>query len=252
MPSKLKSDSYDESFDLEQYEREGGNEDSQRIKRDDISGMRREIGNLEVSQNIARKQTLVGVACLLLIGISTLGLLSYIFIGQMITSDRPGIVTKCEDGWVSDGDLLGMGCLWFEKAVMNYPRARNICSSMGSHMVEVHTRAQFNFVRGILKALGGNTWWAGATDEQSEGSWVWTHSETPVQSWIWHSSQPSGDTKENAFCFHGPYDYNGADWQLANGGDGVVCQIREDSVEAMSDRDFTWTLSSPDNKTYHP
>ena len=158
MPSKLKSDSYDESFDLEQYEREGGNEDSQRIKRDDISGMRREIGNLEVSQNIARKQTLVGVACLLLIGISTLGLLSYVVIGQMITSDRPGIVTKCEDGWVSDGDLLGMGCLWFEKAVMNYPRARNICSSMGSHMVEVHTRAQLNFVRGILKALGGNTW----------------------------------------------------------------------------------------------
>ena len=48
----LKSDSYDESFDLEQYEREGGNEDSQRIKRDDISGMRREVGNLEVSQNI--------------------------------------------------------------------------------------------------------------------------------------------------------------------------------------------------------
>ena len=220
MPSKLKSDSYDESFDLEQYEREGGNEDSQRIKRDDISGMRR-------------------------------GLLSYIFIGQMITSDRPGIVTKCEDGWVSDGDLLGMGCLWFEKAVMNYPRARNICSSMGSHMVEVHTRAQFNFVRGILKALGGNTWWAGATDEQSEGSWVWNHSRTPVQRWIWHSSQPSGDTKENGFCFHGPYNYEGADWPLENAGDGVVCQIREDAIEEMSDRDFIWTLS-PDNKTYHP
>ena len=253
MPSKLKSDSYDESFDLEQYEREGGNEDSQRIKRDDISGMRREIGNLEVSQNIARKQTLVGVACLLLIGISTLGLLSYVVIGQMITSDRPGIVTKCEDGWVSDGDLLGMGCLWFEKAVMNYPRARNICSSMGSHMVEVHTRAQLNFVRGILQALGGNTWWAGATDEQAEGSWVWTHSETPVQSWIWASqgAQPSGDIKENGFCFHGPYNYEGADWPLENAGDGVVCQIREDSIEAMSDRDFIWTLS-PDNKTYHP
>ena len=243
MPSKLKSDSYDESFDLEQYDREGGNEDSQRIKRDDISGMRREIGNLEVSQNIARKQTLVGIVCLLLVGISTLGLLSYVVISQMITSDRSGVVTKCEDGWVSDGDLLGMGCLWFEKLPMNYTKARIICNDMDAHMVEVHTRAQFSFLRGILESIGGSTWWGGASDEISEGTWLWENSETTVQNWIWASqgSQPSGDTKENALCFHGPFDYYAADWILGGVGDGVVCQKDGDSttMSELSDLDHS-------------
>ena len=47
-----------ESFDLEQYEREGGKEEG--IKREDISDMRREIGNLDINLQKARRNTKIG------------------------------------------------------------------------------------------------------------------------------------------------------------------------------------------------
>ena len=49
----IPEDSRNESFDLEQYEREGGKDGG--IKQDDISAMRREIGNLELSLEKARR-----------------------------------------------------------------------------------------------------------------------------------------------------------------------------------------------------
>ena len=56
-----------ESFDLEQYEREGGKEEG--IKREDISDMRRKIGNLDINLQKARRNAKIGnigIFCLFL------------------------------------------------------------------------------------------------------------------------------------------------------------------------------------------
>ena len=101
---------------------------------------------------------------------------------------------------------LGLGCLWFEKSQMNYTTASDFCRNKDSHMVEVFTPKQLNFVANRLKEQGGDTWWGGGHIEKLDGAWVWkwTHSGKRIEEWIWDQTQPNGGDGDmhSAFTDH--------------------------------------------------
>ena len=45
-------------------------------------------------------------------------------------------------------------------------------------------------------------WWVGATDRESEGTWLWEESRMslPINSNMWATGQPSGTRRENQNC----------------------------------------------------
>ena len=252
-----------ESFDLEQYEREGGKEEG--IKREDISDMRREIGNLDINLQKARRNTKIGnigIFCLFLMIIG--GIVIVLLISEapcpeiscpicvnLMTYPSNQEDIECEDGWIKSGYSLGLGCLWFEKSQMNYTTASDFCRNKDSHMVEVFTPKQLNFVANRLKEQGGDTWWGGGHIEKLDGAWVWkwTHSGKRIEEWIWDQTQPNGgDGDMQGFCFYGPYNYWGADWGYSGVADGVVCEKKKYQTKT-SVRENNKTTAS--NKT-HP
>lgn len=56
--------------------------------------------------------------------------------------------------------------------------AKQRCEEMGGHLVCLETAAEDSFVRQLC---GQETVWAGASDEESEGNWVWVYKGSPVK-----------------------------------------------------------------------
>lgn len=56
--------------------------------------------------------------------------------------------------------------------------AKQRCEEMGGHLVCVESAAEDAFVKSLS---GQTTIWAGGSDEEQEGQWVWVHKNTPVK-----------------------------------------------------------------------
>ena len=86
---------------------------------------------------------------------------------------------SCEAGWL-DAGLVDLGCLYFLKETKVYYDANKFCQDKGSHLVEVHTRAQLDFLVMELQLSddddGPSYWWSCGSDSGREGQWYWQHS----------------------------------------------------------------------------
>ena len=109
--------------------------------------------------------------------------------------------TTCPEGWL-DWNFIEMGCLWFKsEQKLTHLAAAKACSDVDSHLVEIHSQDQLNFVRDEIAFLEiDDSIWTAGTDSFTEGEWIWIHSWTPVEEFIWHSSQPYGGSKQNGLC----------------------------------------------------
>ena len=249
----IPEDSRNESFDLEQYDREGGKDGG--IKQDDISAMRREIGNLELSLEKARRNTKIGnigILCLLVIGVLVVVLLTFIFTdvfkcphcsarihsGHLEinstnqSTPRPDTTTTqatklgCEVGWLDAGST-NMGCLYFESITKRKPdQALRFCEERGAHLVETINQEQLDFVRMQLQVIEEQqgtaiNWWGGAVDENRNGNWMWPNSKVSLGDFIWGGGDPDGG--QFYFCYYARWDYKGADYPF-NYDLGLICQ----------------------------
>ena len=133
-------------------------------------------------------------------------------------------VPICNKDW-EDADNVGLGYLWIEKSQkMNYVDAKSFCENKNSSLIEIESEEQMNFITDKLKTVGESInqgqngdmlWWGGATDEEEEGTWKWTHSGTSIQSFVWAPGQPDNahGGVEHYFCFWKRKGYLGNDCQ---------------------------------------
>ena len=54
--------------------------------------------------------------------------------------------TSCDGGWL-DAGLVDLGCLYFLEETKVYYDANKFCQDKGSHLIEIHTRAQMDFIK---------------------------------------------------------------------------------------------------------
>ena len=179
----------------------------------------------------------------------------------------------CEEIW-TDGNSAGLGYLWMERfTTCNYEEAVRYCDERHSHLIEILTSEQMEFV--VNKLIQLNTgyaiqpncfqscpsctrecwvgWWGGASDEDQEGRWVWPESGKPVDAFVWGQNwEPNGGRGENHFCTfswrdHRPYKFFGAD---RKSGDKIfpLCQqinCREPEPEHISTTSTTIQTMTP-------
>ena len=65
--------------------------------------------------------------------------------------------------------------------------AEKACKAAGKQLATVRSAAQSAL---LLTAAAGNSVWIGGTDAASEGTWVWSPSNTPLSYTNWYSGQP--------------------------------------------------------------
>ena len=65
---------------------------------------------------------------------------------------------------------------------MKIHAAERYCKSLGAHLVEFHTKAQYDFLMKYGKKAGSNWYWIGL--KQKQGAWYWIHSKTKINSFF--------------------------------------------------------------------
>ena len=103
----------------------------------------------------------------------------------------------CPTGWIDTG-VIGMGCLWFSDFELDWFNAYRICRSKQSHLFEVKSRTQFQYIKEMWAKNKRNQYlWSGATDAFKEGEWIWANSGDTVSKFLWKTwsnghSEPNG------------------------------------------------------------
>ena len=83
-----------------------------------------------------------------------------------------------------DGQSLNFGCIGFYTGrSMKFHAAERYCKSLGAHLVEFHTKAQYDFLMKNGKKAASSRWyWIGL--KQKQGAWYWIHSKTKINSFF--------------------------------------------------------------------
>ena len=116
----------------------------------------------------------------------------------------------CDIGWI-DGHLVHLGCVLFAEDKMNWTDASKFCAQNKGRMVEIHDTNQKTFILNFVKILDNINdrsipWWAGASDEQVENTWVWTNSRLPVSDFVWAEDRPLKNRRDiNYMCINAKY-----------------------------------------------
>ena len=118
----------------------------------------------------------------------------------------------CEEGWF-DASFIDLGCIFFLKETKVYYEANTLCQDMVSHLIEIHSQDQMNFIVNQLEIMdeGVNSWWTAGSDSGREDEWYWEHSLTPVEDFVWAAGYPRELTDLNYLCLYNTHDYMAID-----------------------------------------
>ena len=108
-----------------------------------------------------------------------------------ITTSQSGSTPsgECPSGWLDYGG--NAYCVHADTAT--WSEAEAACVSQGGHLTSIHSDQENSF---LGSATNSNSFWIGANDEASEGSWTWADGSTFDYS-VWGDGQPNGGDQEN-------------------------------------------------------
>ena len=67
------------------------------------------------------------------------------------------------------------------------------CQLLGGYLAELNDQSEYDFVWDYCKSLGGDHFFTGGNDIETEGTWKFYHSGTPVTYPNWNSGQPDNN-----------------------------------------------------------
>ena len=77
---------------------------------------------------------------------------------------------------------------------MKIHAAERYCKSLGAHLVEFHTKAQYDFLMKYGKKAGAHWYWIGL--KQKQGAWYWIHSKTKLNSFFQKKVKGTGSSNK--------------------------------------------------------
>ena len=118
---------------------------------------------------------------------------------------------------------------------MSHAAAKRYCQNRTAHLVEVLNQEQLDFIRMQLQVLkeqqGTSNWWGGATDEATEGTWIWPQSQASVGDFIWGGNDPDGGESQDYFCFYASYSYDYMGIDCPDASHQLICQKPYSEIE---------------------
>lgn len=83
---------------------------------------------------------------------------------------------------------------------LSWPEARDKCVELGGQLATVKNADENEFILALASRASSDSFWLGATDEASEGNWVWVDG-TPVTFTNWAPEQPSNHDQAEHYLY---------------------------------------------------
>ena len=142
----------------------------------------------------------------------------YFFTGKILAEcPQSNSTVKWYDGQSLN---LNFGCIGFHyTSRMKFHDAERFCKSLGAHLVEFHTKAQYDFLMKYGKKAGAHWYWIGL--KQKQGAWYWIHSKTKLNSFFQKKVKETGNSSAKYQMIHPqPHWHEGTE----NGQYFPICQ----------------------------
>ncbi|XP_071136647.1 perlucin-like protein [Mytilus edulis] len=120
------------------------------------------------------------------------------------------LCSDCQTGWIK----LHNSCYLFSTDRLNWYEASKYCQTHQANLVKVDNAEEQKFIMTHASPLGRN-FWMGGSDDQSEGSWVWSADGSGLVYTNWYPNEPnnSDDSGENCLELSALYHWH---WNDAN------------------------------------
>ncbi|BFZ21775.1 hypothetical protein BsWGS_24814 [Bradybaena similaris] len=94
----------------------------------------------------------------------------------------------CLPGWVS----FEHSCYTFGRENVTWQDAVSLCKAFGGYLLEINSDAEYEWIKGQLKARKASQVWIGANDMVEEGKFRWLSNNEPVGDVpYWRPGQPN-------------------------------------------------------------
>ncbi|CAL4236651.1 unnamed protein product, partial [Meganyctiphanes norvegica] len=104
---------------------------------------------------------------------------------------------------------------------LSWSNAQQACEQLSGYLAEpLNITALRNY---IIKNKYEDAYWIGGSDQDNEGSWIWTRSGNPVIG-EWVKYQPNGRRSQNCLAFHPRNLLNLSDYSCRNKLN-YICQL---------------------------
>ncbi|CAL4123430.1 unnamed protein product, partial [Meganyctiphanes norvegica] len=112
------------------------------------------------------------------------------------------------------GVIIGLQCFTFSSEnedALTWEEARNTCASKGGQLATLQDPEAV--MAYVIDNYDGKLFWAGGSDNQDEGRWVWVNGDTMGEQFPWMSNEPNNhDGLENCLLVNwNDYGYNDLD-----------------------------------------
>ncbi|XP_067306937.1 type-2 ice-structuring protein-like [Pseudorasbora parva] len=124
---------------------------------------------------------------------------SFLLLFVIFSMGNAGKVCPC--GWTK----FGLRCYKFFPQTLNWVAAQRNCQSFGANLASVHSRAENNFLLGLLPYRSTYTW-IGGHDGEIEGQWLWTD-RTAYDFTSWCVTEPNNQNVENCLLISWTANY---------------------------------------------
>ena len=102
-------------------------------------------------------------------------------------------------------------CYFFSKTKKTWANASDECIRRGAYLVEVDSKEEDDFLRGIIMTGSEIFHWMGSNDLLKEGQWMWHQSGKPFTYTNWLPGQPdNSDGKEHCLMYWTDSKWNDA------------------------------------------
>ncbi|XP_040550435.1 uncharacterized protein CLEC17A [Gallus gallus] len=104
---------------------------------------------------------------------------------------KAGPKKKCLAGWKDFEE----SCYYFSTERMSWREAKEICDDRGAHLVIINSEQEQAFLKNSINS--SKTYWLGVTDEQQEGTWLWTNGDAvSISYWMAWQENKDQDQKD--------------------------------------------------------
>ncbi|XP_063051019.1 ladderlectin-like [Engraulis encrasicolus] len=119
-----------------------------------------------------------------------------------LTFSTAHVQAACPQGWT----LFNNRCFKLVTKPDTFHRAQGVCEVENSHLASVHSAAELDFLKNVVRASGvyQQGAWLGGSDDGSEGTWYWIDG-SPFDFADWAQGQPDNFGVEDCLMMT-PYD----------------------------------------------
>ncbi|XP_076093446.1 perlucin-like protein [Mytilus galloprovincialis] len=132
---------------------------------------------------------------------------------------------ECDPGWEHRWNK----CYYFSTEIRNWEDAETVCRQYGSHLVEVESADEDEYIRAYSRNTGRSNW-IGLRDSVTEGDWRWSQGGARPEYTNWATNEPDNIFDQDCALLDLLYNYHwvsGVCWL----GHNFICEKDYPSTE---------------------